>query len=65
MQEQQTIAQRPKTAASNPVICLHQADNVVVARATLLPGTPVEKGVSRGPANPARTQGGRAQDRGG
>ena len=37
MQEQQTIAQRPTMAVVNPIIRLHQADNVVMARATLLP----------------------------
>src|SRR3954469_19581296 len=40
MQEQQTVPQRPTMAIVNPIIRLHEADNVVVARATLLPGTP-------------------------
>src|SRR5215210_3147000 len=44
MQEQQTLPNRPTTAV-NPVIRLHDADNVVMARATLLPGTPVGNGV--------------------
>ena len=33
----------PPLAAVNPIIRLHEADNVVVARATLLPGTAVEE----------------------
>ena len=45
MQEQQTVAQRPTMAVINPIIRLHQADNVVMARATLLPGTSVGDGV--------------------
>src|SRR5215212_3554417 len=45
MQEQQTPAQRPTMAVVNPIIRLHQADNVVMARATLLPGTSVGDGV--------------------
>ena len=32
--------------APPPVICLHPEDNVVIARATLLPGTPVADGVA-------------------
>ena len=31
MQEQQTIAQRPNMAVVNPIIRLHDADNVVMA----------------------------------
>src|SRR4051812_34045516 len=46
MQEQQTVAQRPKVAVANPVIRLHEADSVVVARTTLLPGTPVANGAT-------------------
>ena len=45
MQEQQTLAQRPAMAVVNPIIRLHEADNVVMARATLLPGTSVGDGV--------------------
>ena len=45
MQEQETTAQRPNVAAVSPIIRLHQADNVVMARVTLLPGTPVQDGV--------------------
>src|SRR3954470_8383766 len=45
MQEQQTPAQRPTMAVVNPIIRLHEADNVVMARATLLPGTSVGDGV--------------------
>src|SRR3954470_17169099 len=45
MQEQQTPAQRPAMAVVNPIIRLHEADNVVMARATLLPGTSVGDGV--------------------
>src|SRR3954447_25391051 len=46
MQEQQTIAQRPNMAVVNPIIRLHEADNVVMARATLLPGTAVGDGIN-------------------
>jgi altronate hydrolase len=46
MQEQQTVPQRPTMAIVNPIIRLHEADNVVVARATLLPGTPVGDGIN-------------------
>src|SRR4051794_38034614 len=45
MQEQQTVAQRSTRAIVNPIIRLHEADNVVVARTTLLPGTPIANGV--------------------
>ena len=45
MQEQQTMPQRPNMAVVNPIIRLHEADNVVMARATLLPGTAVGDGV--------------------
>src|SRR3954464_11128681 len=45
MQEQRSIAQRPNMAVVNPIIRLHEADRVVVARATLLPGTAVGAGV--------------------
>ncbi len=45
MQEQQTVAQRPNMAVVSPVIRLHLADSVVIARATLLPGTPVGDGL--------------------
>src|SRR3954451_20779268 len=41
MHKQQTVVQWPNLAVVNPVIRLHEADSVVVARATLLPGTPV------------------------
>ena len=34
------------TATSHPVICLHPHDHVVIARATLLPGTPVADGIA-------------------
>ena len=44
MPEQPTIA-RPKVAVVTPIIRLHEADNVVMARATLLQGTPVGAGV--------------------
>jgi altronate hydrolase len=43
MQEQQVLANRPTTVV-NTVIRLHDADNVVMARATLLPGAPVGDG---------------------
>src|SRR3954451_10728984 len=46
MQEQQTIAQRPNMAVVNPIIRLHEADNVAMARATLLPGTAVGDGIN-------------------
>ena len=46
MQEQQTLAQRPNMAVVNPIIRLHEADNVVMARATLLPGTAVGDGIN-------------------
>src|SRR3954462_7203637 len=46
MQEQQTMPQRPTMAIVNPIIRLHEADNVVVARATLLPGTPGGDGIN-------------------
>src|SRR3954449_1840225 len=45
MHKQQTVVQWPNLAVVNPVICLHEADSVVVARTTLLPGTPVADGV--------------------
>jgi len=45
MREQETTAQRPNVATESPIIRLHQADNVVMARVTLLPGTPVQDGV--------------------
>src|SRR5258707_13017759 len=45
MEEQQPIAPRPNVAAVSPIIRLHEADNVVMARVTLLPGTPVQDGV--------------------
>jgi hypothetical protein len=64
MQEQQTVAQRPKVAVVNPVIRLHEADSVVVARTTLLPGTPVANGVIATQRDPPWAQGGRPQDRG-
>src|SRR3954453_6878542 len=41
MHKKQTVVQWPNLAVVNPVIRLHEADSVVVARATLLPGTPV------------------------
>ena len=46
MQEQQTAPQRPTMAVVNPIIRLHEADNVVMARATLLPGTAVGDGIN-------------------
>jgi arabinonate dehydratase len=45
MQEQQTVARRPNIREVTPVIRLHEADSVAVARATLLPGTAVGDGV--------------------
>jgi len=43
--QEQTLAPHPKMAVGNPIIRLYETDNVVVARATLLPGTPVGNGV--------------------
>ena len=64
MQEQQTLGQRPTMAVVNPIIRLHEADNVVVARVTLLPGTSVRL-VDGGPADSAGAQGRGPQDRAG
>src|SRR5829696_1579820 len=45
MREQAARAM-PSGQPLRPVIRLHPADNVVIARATLLPGAPVDDGVS-------------------
>jgi hypothetical protein len=45
MREQAARAM-PSGQPLRPVIRLHPADNVVIARATLLPGAPIDDGVS-------------------
>src|SRR3954471_18361769 len=60
--KQQTVVQWPNLAVVNPVIRLHEADSVVVARTTLLPGTPVANGVIATQRDPPWAQGGRPQD---
>jgi altronate hydrolase len=46
MHEQATTSTDRGAAALHPVIRLHAADNVVIARATLLPGAPVADGLT-------------------
>jgi altronate hydrolase len=45
MEDINKVAQQSDKAYGKPIIHLHEADGVVVARATLLPGTPVADGV--------------------
>jgi altronate hydrolase len=45
MQQQAATAEQHTAMAVPPVICLHPNDSVVIARATLLPGTEVADGV--------------------
>ena len=43
---QESVQPQAAMQLVNPTICLHPADNVVVARATLAPGATIQDGVS-------------------